>query len=104
MTIKELLDLANEGYPDHYLSSIYGKDGKIALPLNRLKLGDTLAYFVVSEIIDGYNPDATDAQQIDTAKHGLYVARDQLEATADALWEGYIKMLRAKALPEKVAV
>lgn len=71
MTLLELLDAANQGYPDGYLAEYYDtKTGK-----RKSGSGDGLAQFIVLELIDTFDSEATDDSQIGTATQVLERAR-----------------------------
>lgn len=75
-TLKELLDLANEAYDDGYLSNYYTKEGK----LKKNGTGDTLAKFIVIELIETFDPDLYKKQQ-------LYYAAQAIERAKEQLWD-----------------
>jgi len=81
MTILELLNAANEGYPDGYLAEYYDpKTGK------KVKSnGDTLAEFIVQEIIETYDAKATKQVQLESAAGCLRTAQNDLESVITAL-------------------
>lgn len=63
MKLLELLNAANEGYPDGYLAEYYDPNtGK-----RKSGDGDTLAKFIVLELIDTFDSKATDDAQIEEA-------------------------------------
>ena len=87
MTLVELLDLANAGYSDGFLSQYYDETGKF----NEEASGDSLARFIVAEIIETYDPEATTATQLAEARRvverGLGDIRavfEQLHAACEA--------------------
>jgi hypothetical protein len=75
-TLKELLDLANEAYDDGYLANYYTKEGK----LKKNGSGDTLAKFIVIELIETFDPDLYKKQQ-------LYYAMQAIERAKEQLWD-----------------
>ena len=72
----ELLNLANEAYDDGYLANYYTKEGK----LKKNGSGDTLAKFIVIELIETFDPKAT-------KEHQLWEAARAIESAADQLWD-----------------
>lgn len=91
MELKELLDIANEGYPDGYLSHYYDDDGNLLDGH-----GDTLARFIVIEIIETYAPGESDREQLDTAITAIERAKKDTE--------GVIRALKRRKRPLKWAV
>lgn len=68
LTLVELLDLVNKGYPDNFMSEYYNpKTGK----LNRKGSGDLLAKFIVIELIETFDPDSSFDEQIEVARQVL---------------------------------
>ncbi len=67
MQLVELLNRANKGYPDGYLSEYY--DAATGQP--KPGSGDTLAKFVVLELAETFDPEATDEEQINQAARVL---------------------------------
>lgn len=80
MTIKELLDLANQGYPDGYLSEYYDSQGQ-----RKDGFGDTLAQFIVAELIETFDPAASSAEQLAEAIRALERAQEALSQVLNAL-------------------
>lgn len=75
MTILEILNAADDGYPDHFLVNYYDtKTGK----LDEYGSGDTLAKFIVLELIETFVAQDTDEEQIDEAMRVMERARDNL--------------------------
>ncbi len=80
MRLIDLLDLADEGYPDGFLSHFYDERG------DRVGgSGDTLARFVVAELSETFDPDAPDAEQLDSARAHIRRAIDALDSVAERL-------------------
>ncbi len=80
MKCKELLDIANKGYPDGFLSEYYDDQGN-----SKDGFGDGLAKFVVVELIETFSPDQDDAEQVSVAVHCLENAVQELQAIIEAL-------------------
>ncbi len=83
MTVKAILDLANAGYPDGFLATMYDDEGKEATDAD--KQGDTLALFIVRELIETYDADAGDAEQLATARQTLERAAADLQGVIETL-------------------
>ena len=81
LSARELLDRANRGYPDGYLSEYYTKNGEV----RRRGSGDGLARFIVTELVDTHDPELAEEEQVDEAVHVLERARDEVQGTIDAL-------------------
>lgn len=81
MTLPELLDAANQGYPDGYLAEYY--DAKTGV--RKRGSGDTLAQFIVLELIDTFDSKADDDSQIGMATQLLERARRDLLSVIQAL-------------------
>lgn len=81
MTLVQLLDLANQGYPDGFLAAYYDpetgepKDGS----------GDTLALFIVRELQETFDPHASNKAQTIQAVRRLHKAQEDLSSVIAAL-------------------
>ena len=84
MKLPELLNAANQGYPDGYLAEYY--DTKTGA--RKRGGGDTLAEFIVLELIDIFDSTASDDSQIDEATRVLESARRDLLGVIEALDDG----------------
>ena len=82
MDIKELLDKANEGYPDGFLAEYYDDEGNF-----REGRGDTLAEFIVVELIETFDPDATEEEQLDEAVRVM---------SSEVMWVGLAEKVHEK--------
>lgn len=89
MGIKELLDRANKGYPDGFLSNYYDAKGNL-----RDATGDTLAEFIVVELIETFDPDLTEEKQLGEAIRAMERAREDVEGVIRALRGGGAKRCR----------
>ena len=78
----DLLNLANKGYPDGFLSEHFDEETGDYLGEQS---GDMLAQAIVAELTDTFDPDATDQEQVDTACHYLANYCRDIEAVQDAL-------------------
>ena len=86
MTLVELLNKANKGYPDGFLSTYY--DEKTGKPIEGAS-GDTLAEFVVREISETYSEGISDEDQMDEALRVIERARTDLLEVAKMLDYNY---------------
>lgn len=81
LSLVELLNIANEAYEDGYLAEYFDPDTGAF----RAGLGDTLAEFIVREIRDTFDPNATRSQQLEEARRVLMNAIDDLENVIERL-------------------
>ena len=82
MTIKELLEIVDSSYPNGDTREHHDEDGNV---LHDVQAGDTLAEFVVSELVETFDPDWLEADQIDHAMNKLLRAQEDLQCVIDAL-------------------
>ena len=87
MSPKELLDLANQLYPDGYLCEYYNDAGERVSGS-----GDTLAEFIVVELLETYDPDGTDVDQVRMALVQIRRAITDLQVVFDSLEEILISL------------
>ena len=81
LALVELLNMANNGYPDEFLSEYYNPNtGE-----RRQGDGDTLARFIVAELRDTFDAHASRAGQIDEAHRVLNNAIRDLANVVRAL-------------------
>jgi len=83
MTLIELLDIVSKGYPDECTRAFYTNAGEIESEAT----GDTLAEFIVREIIENFEPDADEVDQINLAVNLLTNASNDIESVVLALHE-----------------
>lgn len=81
MTLAQLLDRANHGYPDGFLAEYYDPDTGEA----RAGSGDTRALFIVRELRETFDPEAPDDAQVTEAIRVLERAREDLSQVIAAL-------------------
>lgn len=81
MTLEELIQKASAGYPDGLIAETY--DETTGRSVNRN--GDLLAQFIAAELIETYNADASDGDQIDEARRVVSRAIDRLESVYSAI-------------------
>ncbi len=85
MTLLELLEAANKGYPDGDLARHYdGTTGKHKMP--EPGWGDTLANFIVWELGETFDPESSFTDQIHEATTMLQRAKADLDGVLDALY------------------
>lgn len=75
LTLLELLNLANEAYPDGFLAEYYDAKTGQRLPGG----GDSLARFIVAELSETFDPDASRQAQLREARTALNRAIDDLQ-------------------------
>jgi hypothetical protein len=80
MTLIELLNVANSGYPDNYLASYYDQNGQA-----KEGWGDSLAEFIVNELRETYDDKADDHQQLWEAISCLEKAKTDMDSVIAAL-------------------
>ena len=92
MKLLELLDAAKAAYPDEALGQFYNpKTGKRA----RFTGGDTLARFIVIELIETFDTEASDGDQLERAISVLERAQDELGGVIGKLFS------MSEALPKE---
>jgi hypothetical protein len=86
MRLIDLLNIANRGYPDQWLSLLYhNQTGEILDDADHQ--GDTLALFIVRELTETFEPtNASDIQLLEAIRV-LAKARDDLAGVVAALEE-----------------
>lgn len=89
MKLLELITTCDEGYRQDFSESsllefVHKKTGR---PLERLPspIGDTLALFIVRELAETFDPEATDQQQIVEAIRVIERAKSNLDSIVMAL-------------------
>jgi hypothetical protein len=81
LSLVELLNIANEAYDDGYLAEYFDPDNGAS----RAGSGDTLAEFIVREIRDTFDSNATRSAQLEEARRVLMNAIDDLENVIERL-------------------
>jgi len=81
MTLFELLEKANRVYDSGFLAEYYDKKGG----LKSDGVGDTLAKFIVIELIETFDPAASTKAQLAEAARVMRMAQFQITAVADEL-------------------
>lgn len=81
MTLNELLEIVHGAYPEEHTRQCWdAKKQKV-----RIGTGDTLAEFVVAELVDTFDPDAFAEKQLDVALSEMRWACTELTAVIEAL-------------------
>ena len=81
MTLNELLEIVHGAYPEeHTRRSWDAKKQRV-----RRGRGDTLAEFVVAELVDTFDPDAFTEKQLDVALSEMRWACTELTTVIEAL-------------------
>ena len=86
MTLTELINRAASGYPDAQLLVYW--DLTEERPRKNQDGGDTLAYFVVVELAETFDPKASDDEQIAEAVRGVGRAVRNLQGVVHSLLTG----------------
>ena len=83
MKLNELLEIAHRAYPEEHTRRCWdAKKQKV-----RTGAGDTLAEFIVREIVDTYEIDAPEENQLDAAFCAMRRACTELTGVIEALEE-----------------
>ncbi len=77
MTLEKLIEMANEAYGDDLVRAYHDQPDE--------NHGDTLAKFIVLELHDTFDPDATDAEQLAEAVRVMESGSRQLAHVAEHL-------------------
>ena len=85
MTLNELMQKVIAAYPDPDSIAAYWNPG--TGKMNKEAWGDTLAEFIVAEIMDTFDPGLSDSLQVDYACKAIRDAIADLEATLTGLME-----------------
>jgi hypothetical protein len=84
MQLIDLLNIANRGYPDQWLSLLHhNQTGELLDDAD--KRGDTLALFIVRELTETFEPTKSSADQLGAAVGAIEVAWEDLDAVRQAL-------------------
>jgi hypothetical protein len=87
LTLLQILNKANKGYDEEgtLATYYYAKTGHLKPPAVMVKLGDGLARFVVVEIAETFDPDASESEQSTEAIRVMESAKRQIEGVIYAL-------------------
>ena len=83
MKLNELINRAAVGYPDAQLLEYW--DSAHERPRNNRDGGDTLARFIVIEMAETFDPDASDEEQINEAVRVINRAIADMQAVIEQL-------------------
>lgn len=86
MTLVELLNIANKGYPDGYLAELYDPETGDPVP-DADEKGDTLALCILRDLRDTFVPDSTREEQFTEAIRIMKVVRDDVQGVLHALYQ-----------------
>lgn len=75
LNLVDILDMANESYPDGWLREYYNSEGKYVAGK-----GDTLAEFVVKEIIETYDDSSSNQRKVIRAAKAMSTAACELSS------------------------
>ena len=81
MKLNDIIAIADKAYPDGFVGQCWDAKRQRVKPAK----GDTLARFIVIELMDTHDPKATDAEQVETAANAMRMAARELETVACAL-------------------
>lgn len=99
MTLIELFNIANSGYPEDYLREYYDDNGN-----KKEGSGDTLAEFIVGQLIEVYWDELakkTDAEQLSRAIRVLDLARDDLDGVIEILQRRLVEIEESETQTRK---
>ncbi len=94
MTLNELMRHAASAYPDGGIEDCW--DIHAGTPIANPDPGDTLALFIVREIADTYDADATDSAQVQTVINALNRASNEIERVASVMQNLTLPALRQR--------
>ena len=83
MTLDELINRADAGYPDNALIQHYDAAKQRAVPKPK---GDSLAWFIVRELCDTLDADADEESQIAEAERALAAVVREVESVIRAIY------------------
>ena len=77
MKLKKLIEAASSGYPDGLIEQYYNEP--------ETSHGDSLAKFIMVELSETFDEDATDEEQVLAAVHQMRRARAELDSVMSEL-------------------
>ena len=83
-TLKELIEVAAEAYPDHFLQE---QLTNFRIDMNTLSLEEVLAVYIVEEFRELYDPGSSDQQNVQRIASSLERSMHTLERVAEPLRE-----------------
>lgn len=87
MQLNELLEIVHAAYPDEGTRACWDSENRCV----RMGMGDTLAEFIVREILDTFEPEAPDARQLGIALDAMRWAATELGAVIRGLDEVFTR-------------
>ncbi len=94
MDINSLIATAASAYPDGLLLACW--DNEKQRPKDNPDAGDTLALFIVREIVDTFDANASDAAQVEAVITALNRASNEIERVASVMQNLTLPALRQK--------
>lgn len=88
MTIKELIAIVNQHYPDDCIQNAFEEVDE--------QCGDTLALFIVREVKETFDPAAADYAQLEEAQRVIDKAQEELMFLVTGLDDELAKIARNK--------
>lgn len=82
MTLNDLMKLANRAYPDGYIARYWNFEKGKPIPSGR---GDRLARAIVEELVETFDPEASEDEQRGVAAHLMLQASEDLQAVSHEL-------------------
>lgn len=103
MKLSQILEIADKVYPDGCIGTNYkvledAEGENDVVPVKRRIAGDTLALFIAIEIMETFEEDIPDAEQLRCALYTLGTARKEMQLVTDAL----LKELEKRRDPEEL--
>ena len=92
-TLKELIEVAAEAYPDHFLQEQLANS---RVDVNTLSLEEVLAAYIVKEFRERYDPSSSDQQNARRIASSMERSMHTLERVAEPLRELSQRVLLAK--------
>lgn len=83
MSLKDLITLVNDAYPDDQIEMHF--DDEKNRPIDAKNSGDGLALFIVRELCETFDPQASRKDQLEEALRVMEVARDELARVCNKL-------------------
>jgi hypothetical protein len=93
MDINQIIKLANVRYPGGVLDAHWNWEAKKPRINAAYGENDTLALFIVREISETYDPDASDLQQMAEAYRVILRGISDMESVADELFKKLNKLI-----------
>ncbi len=84
MRLHQLVEAAGKCYPEEFVTRHFDP---VRERVRRLRAGDTLAGFIVAELLETYEPESADQEQVAEAIRVLEQAKTDLESSLRGLRE-----------------